>query len=1162
MENKNYFAHLKVHSEYSFLESCCRINQLVDACQDNKMDAIALTDKGNLCGVLNFFRATQKKNIKPIIGLSLRVSEKSCTIKEVSNKRTTRMTVLAKNNKGYRNLIKLATLGYEKGFYYFPRVDLKILSENSEGLIFISDFYNGVISQNIIDNQTDRVEETVSQLTQMVPKEDIYFEIQNHGIESRVKLLHEIAKLSKSIGIKLVATNDVFYMKQEDSFSHSVLMCLKAGVTLSKMSQVSLPCDQFYFKSTLEMKSALEQYPEAIDCTKEIVDKCSVDINFNERRMPKFNVEQTEEETKIFLKEECLTQLKKKYPEKKHKEAEERLEFELKVICDMGFADYFLIVSDFVRYAKEQGISVGPGRGSAAGSIVSYVLGITTIEPLQFGLLFERFLNPSRISMPDIDIDFCKQRRSEVIQYVAQRYGRRQVAQIMTFGTMAAKMVLRDVGRVLDISLKEVDILAKKIPSDPKMTLTKAIEQEESLAHQAQGTYKDLFEVAMKLEGLTRQPGVHAAGIIIGAEDLTNTTPLYYNKGEDTDVSTQFEANDLESLGLLKMDFLGLRTLTIIDTAIENIKKRDGKTIDINEISMEDQKTFDLLSRGDTVGVFQLESAGMRDLAQRMGVDKFEVIVALLALYRPGPLEWAGEFIKRKKDPSIIKYDHPKMESILSETFGIMLYQEQVMKVVNELAGFSLADADLLRRAMGKKKTDVMDAQREKFVIGCREKIHIESDLSNRIFDNIAKFAGYGFNKSHSVAYSFISYQTAYLKANYLEEFMASILTHTVDNPDKLLSYIDECKNQKIPILAPSVNESDQMFTVTDKGIRFGLNAVKNVGIPAIHSIIEEREKGPYKDLRDFCMRVDLKHVNKRVIESLIKAAALDISQQKRDNMFHCIEQYINESNKKKKDEEAGQQDLFDVTKMSCEQVEMKTSDSVYEEWSLAETLNYEKEQLGFFVTGHPIDICKKLVESYRSYTVEGLKKEVIQYVDQYNEDCELEEITIAGVLSSFREVKTKKNELMGIGTIEDETGQIPWVIFPNSYIEILPESKEVDTIVLAKGTVTYTLEKKNIQIIIKQLLSANIYERKNTRSLILKMDQKEVTDEQVTLLKSVLEECKGKVKVYIKLTNEKGEEVSLKLNKSYSVKVSKKLKDNLHYLFKENQYEFVGREE
>jgi DNA polymerase-3 subunit alpha len=1114
---------------------------------DDKMSAVALTDAGNMFGAVAFYQKATAQNIKPIIGLDPYVTSGSRFDRKTAKDGdiSFRIGLLAKNNAGYQNLMKLATFGYTEGFYYSPRIDFDILKKYSEGLICLSGFAQGPLGYYYLNQQDDKAEEYLHKLLSIFDKDHLYLEVQRHNLPEREIIIQKYKDLAERYQVPLVATNDVYYPSAEDVTSHEVLLCLQSGKKLDDEKRMRFPSSEFYFKTQNEMKDLFPDMPEAIENTSVIADRCDVTINFNKRYLPCFDVPEGYS-SDSYLRKLCLQELPKKYPDHSDKE-KDRLEFELKTILDMGFPDYFLIVSDFIHYAKNQGMPVGPGRGSAAGSIVSYLMDITTIDPLKYNLLFERFLNPARISMPDIDIDFCKNERAKVIEYVTEKYGRDCVAQIITYGTMAAKMVVRDVGRVLNIPLSEVDRLAKLIPTDPKIKLKNALEQIPELkeAYSDRVDYKGLFDIALKLEGMVRQPGIHAAGIIISAQPLTEMTPLYKS---GNDITTQYEAGRLEELGLLKMDFLGLKNLTIIAEACAMIKDVQGLKLNVDNLALEDQKTYDLLSSGHTIGVFQLESDGMRNLAKNMGVENFEVIIALLALYRPGPLDWAPDFIERKHGRQEIEYLHPQMEPILKETYGVMLYQEQVMQSVSKLAGFTLAEADLLRRAMGKKKNDVMAAQREKFVQGCADKHKIAADLAHKIFDTIYKFAGYGFNKSHSAAYSLISYQTAYLKANYSVEYMAALLTHSMDNTDKVVLYIEECRRMNLAVLPPDVNESSAAFTVVKDGIRFGLSAVKNVGAGPIEAIIDIREKeGPYSSLFDFCKRVDMRLVNKRAMESLIKTGAMDSFGAKRSQMIQVLDRAIKISHKDRKDKERGQSSLFDL--MNEEDKKELSMDDIpdIDEWQPKELLSYEKELVGFYVTGHPLEEYKDLLKLYAtegSLTIEKYKD--VMPKSGYGRDRDFGVLVrVGGLLVDVRTILTRKGDKMAFVKLEDLEGSMEITVFPKTY-DMYKEFLVVDQAIFLEGKAGLNQRNNTVQVIATKIIELKNVAGMYTDLMSLKVDSQKISPQWIQQLQSLLQQFHGDCPVILELALPDKEKIKMEIGSQFMVNPQAELKEKV----------------
>ncbi|HPL82659.1 MAG TPA: DNA polymerase III subunit alpha, partial [Candidatus Omnitrophota bacterium] len=849
---RSEFIHLHLHTQFSLLDGACKIPELLALAKQYNMDSLAITDHGNMFGAVDFYQEAQKAGIKPIIGCEFYIAPGSRQDKTSSSMENAsyHLILLSRDEEGYRNLMKLVSLAYLEGFYYRPRIDKDALAEYSKGLIGLSACLKGEIPVMLKQKRFNDALKTADTYLNILGKNNFYLELQENSIPEQKIVNEGLIKISKEINIPLVATNDVHYLTRDKASAHEALLCIQTQTTLDDPNRMRFQADEFYFKSPKEMQSLFKDLPEAINNTVEIASRCNLELDFKEIHLPKYEppVGETKEE---FLEKLCKEGLKKRF-DKITPEITERLSHELKIIEKMGFVSYFLIVWDFIHYAKSQGIPVGPGRGSAAGSLVSYLLGITDLDPLKYGLLFERFLNPERMGLPDIDIDFCYERRQEVISYVTQKYGQENVAQIITFGTMQARAVLRDVGRVMGISYADVDRIAKMIPAELDMSLKKALESEPELnnLYRNDPQIHKLITTALSLEGLNRHASVHAAGVVIADKPLSNYSPLF--KTSDDQITTGFSMGILEKIGLLKVDFLGLRTLTVIDQALKIIKKTKGIDIDIVKLPLDDPKTYKLLTSAQTMGIFQIESSGMRDLLKKLEPEKFEDIIALLALYRPGPIGsgMLDDFIKRKHNLIPIKYEHPKLESILKETYGIMVYQEQIMQAASILAGFSLAQADILRKAMGKKIPEVMEKQRSNFIHGC-VKNSIKESTAAKIFDLIEYFSGYGFNKSHSTAYALISYRTAYLKANYPVEFMTALLTSERDNTDKIVEYVNEAQRMGLVVLPPDINESEGLFKVRDeKTIRFGLLAVKNVGHGAVDSIVESRTaKGNYKSL-------------------------------------------------------------------------------------------------------------------------------------------------------------------------------------------------------------------------------------------------------------------------------------------------------------------------
>jgi len=1009
------------------------------------MPALAITDHGVMYGAIQFYKEAIRQGVKPIIGCEMYVAHQSRLDRSSQRKETPyHLILLAKNNEGYKNLIKLVTSSYLEGFYYKPRIDKEILREHSSGLIALSACLKGEIPQCILQKNIKKAKEVTLDFLDIFGEDNFYLELQKNGIPEQEIVNENLIEISQELSIPLVATNDIHYINKEDARAHEILLCIQTATNLSDPKRLKFSTDAFYFNSPEEMNENFSKVPQALENTIRIAEKCNLEIDFRHAQLPEFKVP-PEHNINTYLKELCYKGLNGRYSEITE-QLEERLEYELSVIKKMEFEPYFLIVWDFVRYAKEKGIMVGPGRGSAAGSLVAYCLNITNIDPMAYGLLFERFLNPERISMPDFDIDFCYERREEVIEYVSKKYGNDKVAQIITFGTMAARAAVRDVGRALGIPYARVDTIAKMIPWEPNITIEKALKMESRIKElmKSDEDIKKLIETASSLEGLARHASTHAAGLVLSRKPLTDYIPL--QKTAEGETCTQYAMAELEELGLLKMDFLGLRTLTVISNALKIIKHTRGEEVDINKIPLDDKKVYKMLSKGNCAGIFQLESEGMRDLVKRLKPENMEDITALLALYRPGPLGsgMIEDFINRKKGIIEIKYAHPRLESILKETYGVIVYQEQVMKIASELAGFTLGQADILRKAMGKKQKGVMEKQRELFIKGA-QKNNIKKNTAAEISDLIAYFAGYGFNKSHSVSYAFISYQTAYLKTHYTIEYMASLLTSIMGNNDKVALYIKECRNMNIEILPPDINQSLVNFTVVGgKAIRFGLAAVKNVGEKAIKSIIEERKRNTkFISLLDFCQRVDLRVVNKRVIESLIKCGAFDSIGAKRSQLLAVLDVTLKSGQGYQKSKGNGQTSIFDLfgedsTDKNSGNYQDRLPD--ISEFSKNELLAMEKEMLGLYISHHPLNDYK-----------EKLKKIVTSTSIELTNLSDGSRVVLAGVINNFKRKSTKNGNLMAFITLEDLEGTVEIIAFPKVF-EKCKEMIKKDELIITEG--------------------------------------------------------------------------------------------------------------
>jgi len=1057
------FIHLHVHTEYSLLDGASQINALIKKAQELNMPAIAITDHGVMYGAIDFYQAAKKQGIKPILGCEVYVAPRSRLEKVPKiDDQYHHLVLLAENNKGYRNLLRLVSLGWTEGFYYRPRVDKEILSQHSEGIIALSGCVAGEIAQKLLQKQYEEAKNVAIEYQQIFGSNNFFLELQDQGIPEQKLINKLLVSLGKELNIPLVATNDLHYINKEDASMHDTLLCIQTGNTVEQEERMRFPTEEFYLKSREEMEQSLGHLPEALDNTVKIAERCKVELDFTQTHLPDYQVPEGYS-LESYLEELCLTGLAERYCSISDN-LKNKLFYELDIIKRMGYSAYFLIVWDFINYAKNKGIYVGPGRGSAAGSLVAYVLGITDIDPLQYKLLFERFLNPERVSMPDIDIDFCYQRRDEVIQYVVEKYGQDRVAQITTFGTMAARAAIRDVGRALNLPLAQVDKIAKLIPGELDITIDKALKSTLEL----QAIYKEdpmvklLLDTARGLEGLARHASVHAAGVVISRDPLVEHAPL--QKTGDGSLTTQYSMSNLEKIGLLKMDFLGLRTLTVLGECAKLLAENRGIEINLREIPLDDPKVYEMLGKGDTLGVFQLESSGMRSLIQQMKPQQIEDIIALLALYRPGPLGsgMVEDFIRRKQGITPIEYLHPLLEPILQETYGIFVYQEQIMRCAQELAGFTLGQADLLRRAMGKKDPATMAKQREVFIDGAKLK-GIDLDLAGHIFDLMAHFAGYGFNKSHSAAYGIISYQTAYLKANYPAEYMAALLTSVMDHVDKVALYSESCRRMNLEVLPPDINESSINFTVTKGAIRFGLAAIKNVGRSAMENILTVRSKeGAFTSFQDFCQRVDSRSVNKKVVENLTKAGAFSSLGFNRATLLEVMDKCLEWAHRRQREKESDQVSLFELVGSSNEEFTFQ----VREEFPKQQLLVMEKELLGLYVSGHPLAELEKV-----------WREKVSTAIGEINEKENGERVIVGGIISSLKPLVTKKGEQMAFISLEDLTGSGEVVVFPKPYRKY-SELICLDHSVLIKGRIDKQEDKE------AKLLAEEFYPLELTREV------------------------------------------------------------------------------
>lgn len=1133
------FVHLHVHSEYSLLDGANRIKDLIARVKELGMEAVAITDHGVMYGVVDFYKEAKKQGIKPILGCEVYQAKRSRhdkTSKFDSDRG--HFLLLAKNQIGFKNLMKIVSIGFIEGFYYKPRVDMEVLSQYKEGIIATSACLAGEIPSKILAGQYQEAEELIKTF-QGIYGEDFYLELQDHGIPEQRRVNEKLIELGKSLQVPLVATNDAHYLRREDAMGHEVLLCIQTAKTMNDEDRMRFHGPEFYLKSPQEMEELFVDVPEALENTVKIANACHVELEFGKLHLPAFALPEGETPENE-LRKRCLEGLFMRYGDKAHEKGiQERLFYELEVITKMGYVDYFLIVWDFIRYAKEHGIAVGPGRGSAAGSLVSYTLGITTIDPLKYHLLFERFLNPERVSMPDIDIDFCYERRGEVIDYVVQKYGKDRVAQIITFGTMAARAAIRDVGRALDVPYGIVDQLAKMIPTKIGMTIPDALTLNPEIKEwmNKDETINRLIQIAMNLEGMPRHASTHAAGVVISKEPVSEYVPLQLN---DQVITTQYTMGLLEELGLLKMDFLGLRTLTVIRDAIEMVEKMDGLCIDLDNLNMEDENVYKMLGEGKTAGVFQLESVGMTNFMKELQPQNLEDIIAGVSLYRPGPMDQIPRYIQNKKNPTKIVYAHPLLKDILKVTYGCMVYQEQVMQIVRDVAGYSMGRSDLMRRAMSKKKMDVMQEERKNFIHGIRDEHGevvvlgavangVDEKTANEIFDEMMDFASYAFNKSHAAAYAVVAYQTAYLKCHHPIAFMAALLNSFMSSTDKVSQYILECRNMGIDVLPPDINESEQGFVMRGSQIRFGLSAVKNVGETHVKALIAERlRKGRFIDFVDFCERMDSGDINKRAIESLIKCGAFDSLKVSRSKLIQSFERILDAIHQSRKNYLKGQISLFDMDN-SANINAFVQREGIYPdlpEYSQELLLSMEKEMMGIYVSGHPLDAFEKFMKVRNVVSSASINQEE----HETEGDTELERgqtghldgqnVLMGGVISKVQVKVTRNNTNIGFVTLEDFYGQFE-IIFFQKILDQFKQFLQNDKPILVRGRLSVKEDEKP-KLIAQEVVSMEgdgAGFRWNKFYLRIKEDKRE------PLLHQIQEICKrypGKIPVVVHDAHEK----------------------------------------
>jgi len=1144
------FIHLHVHSQYSLLDGAVRFEEAFELAKKYGMDALALTDHGNMFGAVEFYQMAIRHGIKPIVGCEIYVSPGSRFERKTGEggDGNYHLTLLVKNETGYFNLIKLVTLAYFEGFYYKPRVDKELLSKYNEGLIALSGCMKGEIATHANRGEMKKALQSAEEYRRIFSDGRFFIEIQNNGVENQLQVNERLLEVGHRFSLPAVATNDCHYLHRKDAKAQEVLLCIQTGKTLQDSDRMKFSSDEFYFKSPREMADLFRDTPEAITHSAEIAEQCNLEIRFNEKHIPKITVpagETTESYLEKLAKEGLERRLSRYDGEKDFKDRSAhyrgRLEEELKIIKSMGYPGYFLIVYDFIHYAKSHQIPVGPGRGSVAGSLVAYALNITDLDPIEYDLIFERFLNPGRkSSMPDVDVDFCMEGREEVIQYVSTKYGKENVAQIITFGKMQAKAVVRDVGRVLGIPYAEVDRIAKLIPNKLDITLDQALQQEASLREAAakDNRIASLFEIAKSLEGLARHASTHAAGVVIANKPLMEYLPL--QRGQNNEVITQYAMKQVESIGLVKFDFLGLKTLTVLDQTIELIEKNRGIRLELSEIPLDDPEIYASLGAGSNLGVFQLESSGMRDLLIKLKPQSFKDIIALVALYRPGPLDsgMVGEFIKRKQGQELIRYELPALEEILKDTYGVIVYQEQVMRIASALANFSLEDADNLRRAMSKKDALEMERQKEKFLEGAK-KTKIPGKKAEKIFDQMETFGRYGFNKSHSAAYALLAYRTAYLKTHYPVEFMAALLTSEAQNADKIVRYISECREMKIEILPPDINESFRNFAVIGNQIRFGLTAVKNVGDTAIDIILTEREaNGKFGSLYEFCRRVDLRKVNRRVVESLIKCGAFDFSRAYRSQMLTVLGELLEQSQWTQKRKGEPQ-----LSMLIDHPGELKESYPDIDEFPENQLIAFEKETIGFYISRHPLSRYEDEIKKYTNLDTAALLK--LQNGA---------EVKVCGLVSALKEIVTKKGDRMGFLTLEDMNGVVEVILFPEVFKAALPCLRGGDPL-LVSGTLD--LSEEHIKIKGTEVHSLLEVTSSSERPFHLRIPLSLLASSQLADLKKIILANRGSSKVLLHFMGGANQETIVALSDQYTVDPSWNLKAHLQNLFKSSLISF-----
>lgn len=1147
------FIHLHVHTQYSLLDGAIRLKDLLETAKNFGMSSIAMTDHGNMFGALEFYEMSKKYGIKPILGCEAYVAPRSRhdrgQLKSEGNgngddDRSYHLVLLAKDLTGYQNLLKLVSAGFIEGFYYKPRIDKEILRKHSEGLIGLSACLKGEVATLILRNQQEAARKTALEYAEIFGPDNFYLEIQANGIPEQTVVNEGLVKLSRELSIPLVATNDCHYLRKSDARAHEILLCIQTGKTILDEKRMKFHTDQLYLKSPEDMERDFSWIPEALENSAAIAERCNVKIPLGEYHFPVFPLGPGEDIVERFEREARegfelrIAGIRHKRPAFSDQDLEEyktRFEYELDIIKQMGFPAYFLIVADFINWAKDNGVPVGPGRGSAAGSLIAYVMRITDLDPIEHGLIFERFLNIERISMPDIDVDFCVVGRDRVIEYVTNRYGKDRVAQIATFGTMQARAVIRDVGRALAMQYNDVDRIAKLIPPTLGIDLNRAMQQEPRLVElqKENPQIRELFEVALSLEGLTRHASTHAAGVVMADKPIVEYMPLYV--GPEGELVTQFAMKYVEKAGLIKFDFLGLRNLTVINDAIDMIRENHGVEVKMDELPLDDPDTYALLSRADTTGVFQLESSGMRDILVRLRPEAFSDIVALVALYRPGPLEsgMVELYIQGKHGEIEVKYELDSLKPILEQTYGVILYQEQVMKIASVMANYSLGEADILRRAMGKKIAELMNAQRERFVKGSVEN-GIEAKTANHIFDLMAKFAEYGFNKSHSAAYALIAYQTAWLKAHYPVEFMAALMNSFLSSSDQVVKLINQCAAMEIKILPPDVNESGKTFHVVNRMIRFGLGAVKNVGENAIEVILKCREDGPFQSVYDFCERIDSAKVNRRVLEQLVRCGAFDSLHPNRAQVMAGLDDALDRAAAVQRDKQAGQMNLFNMLR-SQKKAPAPALPGITD-WDSRTRLQFEKESLGFYISGHPLDFYAAQISALCTADTQSVR-----------EKKEGTEVVLCGVISVIKELTTKRGDRMAFLNLEDREGTIEVVAFAEPFTQARP-LLELDEPLAVWGKIQH--DEKGSKLLANKIMSIEEARLQSVEAVHIRLDAEKMDRDGLSRLRHLLMSHPGECKAMLHLeVQDKGEAV-LELNK---------LTVNPTHAFFEDMHQYFG---